>query len=46
MDKLAFGKILKSRNALDKLYNEKLILRSTIMSHIKQIAIANLQGNY
>ena len=39
------------KDSLDKLDNEKLIMRATIMNHIKQIAklkisIANLQGNY
>lgn len=39
------------KDSLDKLDNEKLIIRATIMNHIKQIAklkisIANLQGNY
>lgn len=39
------------KDSLDKLDNEKLLLRATIMNHIKQIAklkisIANLQGNY
>lgn len=39
------------KDSLDKLDNEKLIIRATIMNHIKQIAklkisIAKLEGNY
>lgn len=39
------------KDSLDKLDNKELLLRATIMNHIKQIAklkisIANLQGNY
>lgn len=34
------------KDSLEKINSKERLLRASIMNHIEQIAIANLQGNY